>query len=325
MVREGEPALPPELCQQASLRSLGARAVWHQQATDANQNRNLVAQAAAQFPTPSEADSALSQLTRWFDECDGVTPEDGRLPDFRAGTGTVRTGTYTRAVPDDPDNVIAGVVAFGVQGDAITVVWREILGQDDNFPANPLATTMRFALARLAGTRTVTENEVPAGFRFAEERAEPQWDRSPTTSRNRVLQEPWASNPCQDDHGDAGLQPPASDALRTGVRLAQRSTRSMPLRQLALYPDARTAREAAAELRSDYERCASVSDVVGTTTWVTQRPEGATDLTVAWSSYVEEEGGPATFAPAVAIATQGTRCCSSPRSSASSPARTRTR
>ena len=51
---------------------------------------------------------------------------------------------------------------------------------------------------------------------------------------------------------------------------------------------------------------------VSTTRSLWRRPGGggagsspATDLTVAWSSYVDEEGGPATFAPAVAIATQG--------------------
>lgn len=187
-------------------------------------------------------------------------------------------------------------------------MWREIFGQDDNFAANPLATTMRFALARLAGARTVAENQAPAGFRFAEERADPRWDRSPAASRSGVLHEPWASNPCQYDHGDAGLQPPASDALRTGTRLAQRAERGVPVRQLALYPDARTAREVAAELRSAYERCASVSDGIGTTASVTQRPVGTADLTVAWSSYAEESGGPATFAPAVAIAAAGQRC-----------------
>ncbi|HEU4912582.1 MAG TPA: hypothetical protein VFV76_11860 [Actinomycetes bacterium] len=301
--REGESALPPELCQQGSLRSLGATSVWHQSASD--QDLGLVAQTAAQFPAAAEAEAALDRLTRWFGECGGYTPADGRLPDFRAGTGTVRTGTYTREAPDGPDFAYFGVAAFGVQGHAITVVWRENLGQDDNFAANPLATTMRFALARLAGARTVAANQVPAGFRFAEERADPKWDRSPATSRSRVLHEPWASNPCQYDHGDAGLQPPASDALRTGSRIAQRAERSVPVRQLALYPDARTAREVAAELRSAFERCASVSDGIGTTTWVTQRSEGAADLTVSWSSYAEEGGGPPTYAPAVAVATQG--------------------
>jgi hypothetical protein len=301
--REGELALPPELCQQGSLRSLGATSVWHQRASD--QDLGLVAQTAAQFPTAAEAEAALDRLTEWFGGCDGFTPVDGRLPDFRAGTGTVRTGTYTREAPDGPDFAYFGVAAFGVQGEAITVVWRELLGQDDNFPANPLATTMRFALARLAGTRTVAASQVPAGFRFAEELADPKWDDSLAVSRSRVLHEPWASNPCQDDHGDPGLQPADSDALRTGSRIAQRAEGSVPVRQLALYPDARTARQVAEELRSDYERCASVEDALGTTTWVTQRQQGAADLTVAWSSYAEEGGGPATFAPAVAIATQG--------------------
>lgn len=302
-VREGELELPPELCQQGSLRSLGATTVWHQRASD--QDLGMVAQIAARFPTAAEAEAALDRLTGWFGECDGFTPADGRLPDFRAGTGTVRTGTYTREAPDGPDFAYFGVAAFGVQGETVTVVWREILGQDDNFAANPLATTMRFALARLAGTRTLTENQVPAGFRFAEELADPAWGRSPAARRSRVLHEPWASNPCQYDVGDVDLQPPASDALRTGTRIAQRAQRSMPVRQLALYPDARTAREVAAALRSEYGRCASVSDGIGTTTWVTQRPVGAADVTVAWSSYAEESGSSATFAPAAAIARQG--------------------
>jgi hypothetical protein len=143
-------------------------------------------------------------------------------------------------------------IAYGISGAKITIISMSQRGPGSYFTqqqfdhlarfGNRLATTARFALERLAGTRRVTANAVPPRFRFAQEAAE-------ATGRDTSLATEWAvwcERARRLDH----------DVLRTGMKTSMvEGGHATGTRQVAIYPDVPTARAAAEELRAALTGC----------------------------------------------------------------------
>lgn len=296
---DGEGASPVTSCQQGSLGDLRASETWHASYAF----RDLGArQVVARFSGAQEAASAFDAVDSWFDGCSGVeTARLGRWPPLDTAGGRARTVSFSR--PVGPDESRFEFVSFGVEKDALTIVSFAMNGQDANFTSDPLATTVRFALHRLAGDRTTRANAA-AEFRFAEERTDPTWQAAGDEERSTALAQEWLGSPCIRETVTRGPLP--SDALRTGMVTAQRvELVGGPTRQLALYPDAETARSVARELEAEFTACASTVNGITRTTWTLQRETGRPGVALAWSTNVDDPAFGPPMTQAVAIAARG--------------------
>ncbi len=304
---EGEPVVAR--CQDDSLEDLGAEEVWQRTFTAKNhyaedataQEINGGAlgdvrarQVVAQFASAERAAAAMRAIDGWFDNYCSLSG-DALLgwPDVRADGGRARLVEYYGATAKDPWNL----VGYGLNGNAITIVTHTLVPTDVGGGAgagmllNPtnVQATLRFALQRIAGSRTTTANAVPENFRFAEERRG-DWVEAPEPgedfgrTRSSHLASHWQLAPCA-ENPEFDLRPLPSDALRTGsllVRVEGPGADFFPFRQLALYADEATAKGAAQELVEEYARCANTSDEDGRpTTWTTERVAGPHDVTLA--------------------------------------------
>lgn len=302
----GEEANPPRSCLEGTtpMQGLGANEakIWTRSFTSTASVE--VRQVAAEFPTAEAANRAYTTIGNWFERCG--KPEQG-WPLVEAAGGEAQTvyGGSLGLTTDDPDSSEYAFSSYGVVGKSVTVVTLALIGQDANFMVDPLATTMRFALQRLAGSRTLTGNAVPETFRVAEERADDEW-RGPDVERMRALTAEWQSFPCQ-EADLRGARP--SDGQRTGMLSVHlNGSERILVRQVALYADEPTARAVADELRAEYAKCHVLRDTTGETFWTTERASELPDVTVHWSHFAPLEGegsGEGLTAYALAIATQG--------------------
>lgn len=334
---EGEALAAP--CQQGSLKDLGAERAWHANFLgenlfaddEASQEVNKGAlgdvqagQVTAQFASAERAQAAMKAIDGWFDNCSLTEPR--RWPDVRVGGARARLIEYS-ATPSATDPW--RLVGYGISGNAITLVSFALIPTDVGGgagegllgDAEQTHRTLRFALLRIAGVRTTTSNAVARKFRFAEERSG-EWQSSQepgggSVGRDFYLGHPWHANPCPDpekNDGYGALKSLPSDALRTGMLLVDNyggDPTVTPVRQLALYPDASTAKNVAEELAAEYARCATTPDEFGvpttwtteTGTWTAELGGGPHELTFAWSASQEDPSGKPTspFTRGVAI------------------------
>ena len=325
---EGEGAPAVTSCQRETLAELGATKLWHRSFLGTRvqdetgvpeEEQQRVRQVIASFDTERAANRAYAAVAKWFESCEGVTQRGiERVAPSTVAGGRFEAVNFSRSITPRGDDgrtnpVVIEYVSYGIVGDALTVVSYKESSSEESFTdeelavqqENPLQRTMRFAMQRLAGERQLDENGVPRSFRFAEERRG-EWQNSTEPGGAGLLRAselglPWQISPCAKTAGHAASSY-ATDALRSGalsVRLMGGDTESAPFRQLALYPDAASARTVAQELVDEYTTCATQPYYERSLTWTVAAAAEPRGATVAWA---DDSTG---FARAVGVAQRG--------------------
>jgi hypothetical protein len=204
-------------CQRASLASLGAQTIWHR--TFAGHARGVepnetdpkfpdAKQVVAEFASPDAAATAFATIDGWFQACMGTNREPIRQPATSHAGGRA---LFVEILVDRPGyRLNHESTTYAINGAAITVVSVshyavDRFGHPDT--RGRQETLAMFALQRLAGTRTITENAVPSAFRFAEE-------AKLRPSRVTALDHPWGFLGCRRADGPYRS---ADRQMRTGM------------------------------------------------------------------------------------------------------------
>lgn len=336
---QGEPATPVTSCQQGSLASLAPKTLWHRSFNSdyvpedddlgMPEGDGLVRQVIATFEGDQQAAAAIQAFERWFDQCDGVTKRGVQhYKTISEAGGRVHGLNFSKphASAEHSGSVMVEYVGYGIVGAAVTIVSYTADGQDSwftdqefielnpSFAENPMIGTLRFAMQRLSGKRTLSTNAVPDTFQFAEEKTSTSWQPPDSSvehahggSRSLNMTELWQFSPCW--LGILEGEALASDALRIGMVTARNEDGDYPtnVRQVALYHDEATATAVAEELRSAFADCPSVAafDGKATITWTTAREVGSYNLMIGWSTTTSKNSRLTRFSQSIAIAQLG--------------------
>jgi hypothetical protein len=229
--------------------SLGAQTIWQRtfvgQALDREPYEKVqdANQVVAEFASPDAAATAFATIDGWFQACMGTNREPIRQPATSHAGGRA---LFVEILVDRPGyRLNHESTTYAINGAAITVVSVshyavDRFGHPDT--RGRQETLAMFALQRLAGTRTITENAVPSAFRFAEE-------AKLRPSRVTALDHPWGFLGCRRADGPYRS---ADRQMRTGMLTLEGGGVS---HQLAVYPDEETAQAVAQSLQAEISSC----------------------------------------------------------------------
>lgn len=284
-------------CPEAKTGPLDAEMVWHRTFTNHNADPGVepgtARHVAIQFSSRAKAAAAFETIDSWFKSCSKGEGPFEWLPVAAEAGSEVRNAFFKEWVNADEDRW--EFASFGIRGNAITVLSFTLIGQNSIFTENPLEAPMLFALERLAGTRTATENTVPEDFRFAGI-PELSTGEDRTVERFRHLGWRWLFSGCD----SRGLR--AVDGARYGMDTVTVSGsdayRPLQTLQLAVYRDVDTARRAAEELKGQTSDCeggpeTGVLSEEGFTadnsnSWTISKTHASPDVHVAWAANKDE-------------------------------------